>query len=110
MLNPAFSTDRIAGCAPIFLDISHKVGPRSRLLRCERKHDNGHLIQLRNVISTDVQRNDGEVDVLHWLSRAGVEFIAQAAFGHTFGEVDSIDKPSHPLVQAIKQLMCVTHV
>ena len=60
------------------------------------------------MISTAVERNNGDVDLLHWLSRAGVEVIAQAAFGRTFGEVDSIDNPSHPVVHAIKQLACVT--
>ena len=61
--------------------------------------------QLRGIIEESVRRNEGEVDVLHWLSRAGVEFIAQAAMGHAFGELESYDTPSHPVVDAVKQFM-----
>ena len=68
-------------------------------------HIDVHFTQLRHVIGESARRNSGQVDVVHWLSRAGVEFIAQAALGHTFGELDSNDTPPHPVVDAIKQML-----
>ena len=64
-----------------------------------------HALQLKHIIADLARRDAGEVDVLHWLSRAGVEFIAEAGLGHAFGEVDSSERRSHPIVDATKTLM-----
>lgn len=47
------------------------------------------------------------MDVIHWLSRAGVEAIGQAGFGRSFGTIDSKDAALHPIVVAVKNFLSV---
>ena len=42
------------------------------------------LVQLRKVLTEQVQDGAKELDVLQWLSRAALEFIGQGGFGYSF--------------------------
>ena len=48
-----------------------------------------------------------DVDILNWMSRAALEYIAQAGLGHTFDLITSTSdvESFNPMVDAIKSLV-----
>ena len=101
MLNSGFSTESMRSYLPMFYTISKKVSEHSPLDTTSILN----LVQLKDILSESTKRDGHEIDVVHWVKRASVEFIAQAGLGYAFGEVDSRDNPSHPVVKAIDALL-----
>ncbi|KAL5476867.1 hypothetical protein ACEPAI_3053 [Sanghuangporus weigelae] len=63
MLNPVFSLKHMRDLLPIFNPIAH---------------------DLRDALTEQVRGGAKECDVMHWLSRAALEFIGQGGFGYAF--------------------------
>ncbi|KAL5521682.1 hypothetical protein ACEPAF_2430 [Sanghuangporus sanghuang] len=63
MLNPVFSLKHMRDLLPIFNSIAH---------------------ELRDALAEQARDGTKEFDVMHWLSRAALEFIGQGGFGHAF--------------------------
>lgn len=86
---------------PVFYEIAHKVRTAASCIRAT-VHT---LNQLRDSIKSSCQSNK-EVDVLHWISRAALEAVAQGGMGTNFDLFSSKDA-THPMLEAVKNIMCV---
>ncbi|VDB84009.1 unnamed protein product [Peniophora sp. CBMAI 1063] len=83
MLNPAFSHAQMRNVMPVLSRIS---------------------CQLRETLEAEA---DGEVDVAEWFGRSSLEFIGQAAFGHTF---HALEGDGSAYVRALKEIIPVVAV
>ncbi|KAF7792235.1 hypothetical protein EIP86_003270 [Pleurotus ostreatoroseus] len=85
MLNPAFSADNLQKMTPMFYQLSHK---------------------LRQTLSELVDNTSREVDIIHWMGRAALEYVALGGMGHSF---DSLlpHTPGPVIGKAIKNLVYV---
>ncbi|KAL5498617.1 hypothetical protein ACEPAH_1972 [Sanghuangporus vaninii] len=63
MLNPVFSLRHMRDLLPVFNSIAH---------------------ELRDALAEQARGGTKEFDVMHWLSRAALEFIGQGGFGYAF--------------------------
>ncbi|KLO12917.1 cytochrome P450 [Schizopora paradoxa] len=70
-LNPVFSLKHMRGLISTFYPIAHQV---------------------RDIIVQKVQKGECEIDVMEWMSRAALEYIAQGGLGHTFNALSEDDQ------------------
>jgi len=71
LLNPAFSINHMRYMLPIFYRVTH---------------------QLRQAITSHVNKGPRDIDVLNWLSRTALELIGQGGLGYSFDPLVS-DEP-----------------
>ena len=46
-----------------------------------------------------------ELDVMDWMTRAGLELIGQAGLGYSFGALDDVEAKENRCATALKNLM-----
>ena len=62
------------------------------------------IIQLRNVLMKQVGKGGTtEIDLLHWVSRAALDFIGQGGFGYAFNALH--DEKSSEYGERVKNIM-----
>ena len=87
--------------APVVYSVSEQVGSLcaawKRILTS---------LKLRDTLAEALQGGTREVDVLHWISRASLELLAQGGFGHSFNLISS-NNATHPVLGAIKNILLV---
>ncbi|KAJ3559641.1 hypothetical protein NM688_g212 [Phlebia brevispora] len=83
VLNTVFSTENMRKMTPMFYELSRK-------LRCS--------------LSELVKSSSKEIDVVHWMGRAALEFVAQGGMGHSFDSLQPYDEDKHVVGKAMKTL------
>ncbi|KAL5525734.1 hypothetical protein ACEPAG_7071 [Sanghuangporus baumii] len=81
MLNPVFSLKHMRDLLPIFYPITY---------------------DLRDVLVEQVRNGARQIDVLHWLSRAALEYIGQGGFGYKFNALH--DEESSKYGEYVKKI------
>lgn len=81
MLNPVFSLKHMRDLLPVFYPIAY---------------------ELRDVLAGQVKGGTTEFDVMHWVSRAALEYIGRGGFGYSFNALQ--DEESSAYGEQVKKI------